>query len=168
MNIIKLFLLICISIMFLGCMKVSDFSDTIEIDAPSSVVFFVITDYESYDKILPELHDSISIVSEKKKGPGVAWESTGSYKGHSFTTIWTVTGFIQDEFVTMEDLKDGIGSTTLTTKDISQNKTEYNMQISIKMFSPFEEEFFEIYREEMKLIKAESERLYQISASSNN
>lgn len=88
----------------------------------------------------------------RKKGLAVAWESTGSYKGHSFTTTWTVTDFIQDKLVTMENLKDGVGSTTLITETISDDKTKYHMQISIKMFTPFEEEFFEIYKKEMNLI----------------
>ena len=64
-----------------SCTEVT-FQDSILIDAPSSVVFEVITDYETYDELLPLLHDEIEIVSEQKEGLGVAWKSTDTFKGH--------------------------------------------------------------------------------------
>jgi uncharacterized membrane protein len=136
------------------------FNETIKIDAPISIVFSVITDYDSYDELLPMLHDSIEITSEDESGQGVTWESTGTFKGHSFTTEWTVTEFIENEMVKMEDLEEGIGETVLTTTLKDENETEYSMYISTKMFKPYEKDFIEIYREEMSIIKAESERIF--------
>jgi hypothetical protein len=131
------------------------------INAPAEIIFAVITDYESYDELLPTLHDSIKIVSPEKTGMNVSWESTGTFKGHSFTTVWTVTEFTKNRSVKMEDLAEGIGETILKLNPITEGNTIYTMYISTKMFKPYEKEFIKIYREEMAIIKAESERLYK-------
>jgi hypothetical protein len=156
-----LFIIGIVSIVtFSSCITNSKFENSIEINAPASVVFSVITDYESYHEILPALHDKIKIISAQRNGPGVAWESTGTYKGHRFTTTWTVTEYIQDRLVTMKDLKDGIGYTTLQTEPIDENKTRYTMLIGTKMYRPYEQGFIDIYRDEIRRIKVESERRY--------
>ena len=147
----------------MSCMTISNFKESIEINAPAAIVFQIITDYESYDELLPTLHDQIQIVSENHEGLGVSWKSTGSFKGYKFTTTWTVIEYVKDRLVTMKDLKESIGSTTLQTESITNERTLYTMQISTKMFQPYENDFFQIYRDEMQRIKIESEKRYQAS-----
>lgn len=154
---LKSLIILCCAAILTGCMKVSTFTEEMEINAPADVVFDIITDYESYDELLPELHDTIEIVSEIKDGLGVEWESTGTFKGHSFTTIWTITAFEEDRFVEMKDLVDSIGESSFSIKPLNDNKVLYTMYISTKMFPPYEEEFFEIYRREMNIVKNEAE-----------
>ena len=125
------------------------------------MVFQVITDYESYDERLPMLHDSIEIVSDVKTGNGVAWESAGSFKGHKFTSVWTVAEYEQDRKVVIKDLEGGIGETVLETEPLSETETLYTMSLSTKMYKPYEKDFFAIYDQEMAIIKAESERIYR-------
>lgn len=147
-------------ILFNSCVTNSAFENTIIINAPADIVFSVITDYEKYPELLPMLHDSMTIVSEQKTGLGVVWESTGSFKGHKFTSQWTITEYIENQKVVMEDLKDHIGKTVLELHPLSAEKTEYKMYLITKMFKPYEQDFFAIYNKEMSIIKEESERRY--------
>lgn len=160
----KLFLplLVCI-IVFSGCVTNSEFEKSITIQAPKEIVFAIITDYENYETLLPMLHDSVTIVSEEKKGNGVVWESTGSFKNHKFTSQWTVTEYIENEKVVIKDLDKGIGETVLTVKDVNPIETEYTMYLRTKMYKPYEKDFIAIYEKEMKIIKEESERQYKES-----
>jgi Polyketide cyclase / dehydrase and lipid transport. len=146
--------------MLSGCVSNLQFQNVIEIDAPVSVVFSIITDYEQYPKIIPMLHDSVVIKTVNKTGVGVEWESTGSFKGHKFTSTWTVTEYIQDQKVAMKDLKTNIGETALIVESISENKTRYIMSIQTKMYKPYENDFIRIYKEEMSIIKREAEKKY--------
>lgn len=152
-------IIIAISCLF-GCVK-STFTESIEIDAPVSIVFDVITDYENYDELIPDLHDSISIISENKKGLGVAWKNTGTFKGYTVTSTWTVTEFEQNRIVKLEDLEKKYAIATLYTESIDKNKTKYSKEIKSMMYKPYEDDLFEIYKNEMKIIKEESERIFQ-------
>lgn len=143
-----------------GCTQVI-FQDSILIEAPSSVVFEVITDYESYDELLPMLHKEVEIVSEQKKGLGVAWKSTGTFKGHSFTSTWMVTQFVENEMVQMEDFEQNKGISILTTEGINSFVTDYQIYIQTKMYLPYKWDFFDIYREEMQRVKVEAEARFQ-------
>lgn len=143
-----------------SCTQVT-FQDAILIEAPASVVFEVITDYEAYDELLPMLHNEVEIVSEQKEGLGVAWKSTGTFKGHSFTSTWTVTQFVENEMVQMEDLERNTGISILTTEGLNSYLTDYQVYIQTKMYLPYKWEFFDIYREEMQLVKAEAERRFE-------
>lgn len=144
-----------------GCSTL-EFEETLIIKAPVETVFSTITDYESYDELLPKLHDHVEIVSENRHGAGVVWQSTGTFKGFSNTTTWTVTDYQENQIVVMEGLDDGSGRTVLKTKPIADDQTEYTMYISLEtMFKPFEKEFIAIFKEEMAIIKAESERKHR-------
>jgi hypothetical protein len=143
-----------------GCMTTSIFQESIEIDAPASIIFQVITNYESYDELIPMLHKSMEIVSETKSGKGVEWKSTGEFKGHRYTSVWTVTEYIQDRKVVMKELERNIGECILETKPLSETKTLYTHYISTRMYKPYEQEFLAIYKKEMAIIKKESERIY--------
>lgn len=158
---------ICISLsclaFFNSCVANSMFEKSIEIDAPKEIVFSLITDYENYVNIIPMLHDTVTILSENKTGENVVWESTGSFKGHKFTSKWTVTKYVENETVEIKDLDAGIGETKLTVKEINNNKTEYTMYLVTKMYKPYEKDFIAIYEKEMQIIKEESEKKYKES-----
>lgn len=150
-------------ILFLnGCARI-EFEDSITIDAPSSVVFSVITDYEGWVNVLPELHDKVEIISDIKEGKGVVWRNEGTFKGHKSTSEVTITEYIENELVVMEDLKDGMSHTTLTTKKIDENTTLYTYKISCDMYLPYKDDFLEIVAGELLLVKAESEKRYNNS-----
>lgn len=161
----KIIILLCISFMF-GCVK-STFTQSIEIDAPASVVFDVITDYENYHELIPELHDSIEIITENKTGLGVAWLNTGTFKGYTVTSTWTVTEFEQDRIVKLEDLDKNYATAILMTEPLTDNKTLYSKEIKSIMYKPYEDDLFEIYNNEMRIIKEESERIFKLKLDAN-
>lgn len=160
---IKYLVTIVLVMLFGSCMKVSEFSEKIEINAPANIVFDIITDYESYDELLPELHDSIKIISNKKQGLGVQWQSTGTFKNHSFTTTWTITSYEENKIVEMKDLKDNLGKALFKIEPRKNDKVLYTMYISTKMYAPYEKDFFEIYKREMNIVKVEAERRYRMN-----
>jgi hypothetical protein len=73
-----------------------------------------------------------------------------------------VTDFIQDRLVTMKDLKNGMGSCTLQTTPITDLRSLYTYQIDMKMYPPYEQDFFEIFKDELNRIKIEAERRYRL------
>lgn len=156
----KSILLILFTIVLVsGCTRI-EYEESIIIDAPSSTVFSVITDYEEWVNILPELHDEIEIISEIKEGKGVVWRNVGYFKGHKNISEVTVTEYKENELVVMEDLKDGRSHTTLTTKKLNDNSTLYTYKISVDMYIPYKDYFLEIIANELLLVKAESEKRY--------
>ncbi len=148
-----------------GCMSVLEFHDVIEIDAPAEIVFSVITDYKHYDELLPMLHDKLEIVSDETEGLGVSWKSTGTFKGHEFITVWTVTEYDENRKVVLKDLEGDTGTSILETSPVNEIQALYSMYIRTKMFKPYEEDFIAIYRKEMMIVKEESEILFRESAS---
>lgn len=166
MNNTKIITLLFVSLVFLGCTK-STFTGSVEIDAPVSIVFGLLTDYENYDVLIPDLHDSIEIVSEQKTGLGVAWANVGTFKGYTVESTWTVTEFEENKLVKLEDLESNYATAILSTKVIDINRTLYNKEINSIMYKPYEKDIFEIYNKEMRIIKEESERLYAIELASN-
>lgn len=157
----KYTIILCIlSILFIGC-KEFTFSESIEIDAPASTVFSVITDYESYNIINPELHEKMRIVSDIKEGEGVIWESSGKFKIFKITTTWEVTNFEQNKSITMEDTNGQLGHTKLETEAKATNKTEFTTTTVSTMFIPLKNTMFRMYREEMLAFKKVSEEKFK-------
>lgn len=153
----KYIITLCIlCLLSIGCKELT-FSESIEINAPVSTVFSVITDYESYNLINPELHEKMRIVSDKKEGEGVIWESTGKFKIFKIKTAWEVTQFEQNKFITMEDTKGQLGYTTLKVRQIDTDKTEFTTTTVSTMFIPLRNTMFGMYREEMMAFKNVSE-----------
>lgn len=142
-----------------SCTRI-EYEESVLINAPSSTVFSVITDYENWVNVLPELHDEIEIISDIKEGKGVVWRNIGHFKGHKNISEVTVTEYRKNELVVMEDLKDGRSHTTLTTKDVGENSTLYTYKISVDMYIPYKDDFLEIIANELQLIKIESEKVY--------
>lgn len=161
MKLLKIIVMVAGISFLMGCTE-STFTQSIEIDAPASIVFDIITDYENYDELIPELHDSISIVSKNKEGLGVAWENTGTFKGYTVTSTWTVTEFEQDRLIKLEDLDKKLATATLITDPINDYKTKYSKEIKSIMYKPYEDDLFKIYENEMKIINEESERIYRL------
>lgn len=142
-----------------GCVSISTFKESIVINAEPSTVFRIIADFECYDELFPDLHDEVIIVSEIKQGKEVVWESVGSFKGVKFTTTRIVTDFAQDRMIRMEDVENDRAFVVLSLEALPEHQTRYTMSLSTKMYKPYEQEFFEIYKKEMRTVKREAERI---------
>ena len=136
----------------------ADYTTVRTINATPDKVFSIITDYANYKTYFPELHDSIEIISTVTSGKGVIWRSTGTYMGHSFSTVWEVTEYAVNQRVVMRDTQ-GEGVVTLTVEDLGGGVSRYTYTAHLFMFLPIKDQFFAIFEREADAVKRLSEAL---------
>jgi len=138
-----------------GCVNVR-YENSIIIDAPRSIVFAILEDFENYPNIIPEVHAEVRIITENRTGLGVQFINISTFGGHRIESIFEVTEYRFNEFIRLENISQ-YGVTELILDEAEYNRTLYTLINYLRIPRFMRNELFSIFDEELEIIRRISE-----------
>jgi hypothetical protein len=138
-----------------GCSNIR-YENSININAPKTIVFKILENYENYPNIIPEFHSNVRIISENHTGLGVQFINNSTFGGYKIESIYEVTEYRFNEYIKMEN-KSQYGSTELIVDDIGSNETKYTLINYVRIPNSMKNQLYSAFNKELKTIKRISE-----------
>jgi ribosome-associated toxin RatA of RatAB toxin-antitoxin module len=138
------------------CQNTYVFEKRIAIAAMPDKVFSVVSDFESYPKIFPDLYKQVNITSKEREGMGVLFESTCEFKGFTTRNAWEVVEYEKNKLIRMES--PSAGTIIILLNQIDYNTTEETMIVVTRLPDNYKKEIFTIYEKEITAVKEKCER----------
>jgi hypothetical protein len=142
-----------------GCRHATNFvfAERIGIAAAPSKIFSVVADFQDYPKLFPDSHNRVTVVSKAKEGVGVVFDNVATYgKGRTVKSRWTVTEFVRDKLIRMDN--DTVGTVIVMLYQVDYDTTEETMIASVNIPPQYKDDVLASFGKEMKALKAACER----------
>jgi hypothetical protein len=132
------------------------------IAAPPSRIFSIVSDFKEYPRLFPDSHRQVTIVSAGKDGLGVVFDNVVDFGGQTVRNRWTVTEFVRDRLIRMDN--DTVGTIIVLLHQVDYDTTEETMIASVNIPPRYKNDVLALYEKEMKALKAACEQHAPVAA----
>lgn len=141
-----------------GCLQTRNFvfEKRQGIAAPPSRIFSIVSDFKDYPKLFPDSHNRLTIVSAGKDGKGIVFDNVATYRGRAFVNRWSVTEFVQDRLIRIDN--DTAGTVIVMLHQVDYDTTEETMVASVNVPLQLKDDVFAAFDRDMKALKAACEQ----------
>jgi hypothetical protein len=141
-----------------GCLQTRNFvfEKRQGIAAPPSRIFSIVSDFKEYPKLFPDSHSRLTVVSGSKDGKGVVFDNVATFQGRAIKNRWSVTEFVQDRLLRMDN--DTAGTVIIMLHQVDYDTTEETVIASVNVPPRIKDDVFAAFDREMKSLKAACEQ----------